>query len=453
MHTRGGAVRERGACPGRAEPAGRARALSWFLAAALVLLACLSPTAAYASTCAGGALQIVAHEDDDLLFQSPDVLADIEAGRCVRTIYVTAGDAAQGSAYWHSRERGSQAAYAQMAGVANEWTTSSITVAGSSIRLQTLTASPQISLAFMRLPDGNRSGTGMVSHHHESLMRLWESAITSISAVDGSASYTDASLRSTLTALMVGFRPTTIRTQDWVAEFGQGDNADHIGTALYTRAAAQGYDSAHTLISYGGYPTWTRLPNVSGAELTAKQAAFHAYAAEDSSLCLRPWCADDLVYSLRLVRQYITATESPANSARRAGVVATASSQNRRAGQVAGKAVDGIALGFPSNRSKEWATVGGTSGSWIQLDYPTPTTINGVVLADRPNLEDQITGAVLQFSDGSEVATGPLPNNGSAVSLSFSARTTTSVRLTDTSVSATTRSEGLAELETYATMP
>jgi hypothetical protein len=284
-------------------------------------------------------------------------------------------------------------------------------------------------------------------------MRLWLSAITSISAVDGSATYSDASLRRTLTALLVGFRPTTVRTQDWVAEFGTGDNADHIGTARYARAAAQEYDSAHTIIGYGGYPTWTRLPNVSGPELTEKQAAFHAYAAEDSSLCLRPWCADDLVYSLRLVRQYITATESSANSARRAGVLATASSQNRRAGQVAGKAIDGFALGFPNNRSKEWATAGGKAGSWIQLDFPVSTTIDGVVLVDRPNLDDQITGAVLQFSDGSTVETGPLANNGSAVSLSFPARNTASVRLTVTSVSATTRSVGLAEFETYANMP
>ena len=49
--------------------------------------------------------------------------------------------------------------------------------------------------------------------------------------------------------------------------------------------------------------------------------------------------------------------------------------------------------------------------------------------------------------------TGPLANNGSPLSLSFPARTTTRVRLTVTSVSPTTQNVGLAEMETYANMP
>ncbi len=44
-----------------------------------------------AAPCIGGALTIVAHPDDDLLFLNPDILRDIEAGRCARTVFVTAG--------------------------------------------------------------------------------------------------------------------------------------------------------------------------------------------------------------------------------------------------------------------------------------------------------------------------------------------------------------------------
>ena len=47
----------------------------------------------------GAVLDIVAHEDDDLLFLSPDVLHDIAAGRCVQTVFVTAGDANLGMGY------------------------------------------------------------------------------------------------------------------------------------------------------------------------------------------------------------------------------------------------------------------------------------------------------------------------------------------------------------------
>ena len=59
--------------------------------------------------CAGGAIQIIAHQDDDLLFQSPDLLRDVDAGRCVRSVFVTAGDSGYGNDYWQSREEGAEA--------------------------------------------------------------------------------------------------------------------------------------------------------------------------------------------------------------------------------------------------------------------------------------------------------------------------------------------------------
>jgi LmbE family N-acetylglucosaminyl deacetylase len=404
-------------------------------------------------TCTGGAMQIVAHQDDDLLFQSPDLLHDIQAGRCVRTVYVTAGDAAKGDLYWKGREAGSRAAYAQMAGVFNVWTTSDAGVAGRPIQMETLVGAPGISIVSMRLPDGNRSGPGAIVHHDESLMRLWNGTIMSIHAVDGSATYTRDSLRDTLTALMTAFAPTSVRTHDWTIPFGMGDHADHTATALFARQASQGYRSAHTLYAYGGYPIWTRGPNVVGADLDAKQAAFLAYAAHDSQMCLYPWCPSKLVFALRLGRQYIIASESIGNSARGPGVKVTASSENVATGQTADKVVDGIAFGDPIDRTTEWAAVGATAGSWIQLDFPTPTTVNGVVLVDRPNLVDQVTGGTLVFSDGSTVSTGALANNGSPVTIGFPARTTTSIRLIITSVSPTTQNIGLAEFETYANMP
>ena len=256
----------------------------------------------------GDALQIVAHEDDDLLFQSPDVLRDVRSGRRIRTVYVTAGDAARDESYWSSRERGSLAAYAQMAGVANRWSTSATAAQGQLIRMLTLTSAPQVSLVFMRLPDGNRRGTGMIRHNHESLMRLWQGSIDSIHAVDGSATYTGDSLRKTFTDLMTEFRPTTVRTQDWTIPFGTGDNADHTATALFTRQAHHDYGSPENVLAYAGYPAWVRPANVTGSALVAKRSAFQAYALHDPLMCLEPWCAGDWVASLRLARQYITAS-------------------------------------------------------------------------------------------------------------------------------------------------
>src|SRR5882757_7338193 len=72
---------------------------------------------AFAAACPLGAtFNVVAHEDDDILFLSPDLLHAVQAGRCVRTVFVTAGDAGAGPGYWQDREAGSKAAYIQMTG-------------------------------------------------------------------------------------------------------------------------------------------------------------------------------------------------------------------------------------------------------------------------------------------------------------------------------------------------
>lgn len=52
----------------------------------------------------GAVFNVVAHQDDDLLFLSPDLLHDVQANRCVRTVFVTAGDAGRDATYWGGRE-------------------------------------------------------------------------------------------------------------------------------------------------------------------------------------------------------------------------------------------------------------------------------------------------------------------------------------------------------------
>ncbi len=102
-----------------------------FLAGTAAVIVSVS-FARFASAATGSILNIVAHEDDDLLFLSPDLLHAIQSGRTVRTIIVTAGDAGDGASYWQSRESGSMAAYAQMSGVANSWTQSDAGVSWAS---------------------------------------------------------------------------------------------------------------------------------------------------------------------------------------------------------------------------------------------------------------------------------------------------------------------------------
>jgi uncharacterized repeat protein (TIGR02543 family) len=140
---------------------------------------------------------------------------------------------------------------------------------------------------------------------------------------------------------------------------------------------------------------------------------------------------------------------SPPNIAPLAAV--TASTQNTSTGQTAVKAVDGAITGYPGDYTKEWATINQGAGAWFNLVWSTPYSVSQVVLYDRPNLNDNITGATLAFSDGSSIAVGPLNNDGTATTYTFPAKVTTSLRMTVTGVSSSTGAVGLSEIQVFGT--
>jgi hypothetical protein len=127
----------------------------------------------------------------------------------------------------------------------------------------------------------------------------------------------------------------------------------------------------------------------------------------------------------------------------------TASSQNVATGQLAIKAVDGIVDGYPGDYTREWATNGERAGAWITLSWSAPYVVDQIVLHDRPNANDQVTGGTLAFSDGSTISVGSLANDGASVAVPFTSRTITSVTFTITSVSNSARNIGLSEIEVY----
>jgi LmbE family N-acetylglucosaminyl deacetylase len=289
----------------------------------LVLLSAvvlLSPAVASAGvppspTCVTKAMYVVAHEDDSLLFQSPDLLQDIRSGRCVLTVFLTAGDIGKPEAYWREREEGSEAGYARMAEVADEWETSSVVVEGHPLALETLEGEPRLGIVFMRLPDGGYpSGLGTERYGFQSLVKLWNGghattpAESSITAVDKSTSYEYEDLIETLAALMTSFEPQWVATQNYHGTFGDGDHPDHVATAKFTQIAQSRYTAPHQLIGYEDYETSSKEANVSGELLEAKEAAFVAYGEHDESCTEGSECEAD--YEGWLKRQYVAATET-----------------------------------------------------------------------------------------------------------------------------------------------
>lgn len=415
-----------------------------------------------APVCAGGlTLDVAAHQDDDILFMTPDIQHDIDRRRCLVTTFVTAGDAGEGETYWHERELGPHAAYAFMAGVANDWTRRTDTIGGHTVVIDTLADRPEISLLYLRLPDGG-NGAGFPANSNESLQKLWTGVLPSIHTVDGTGSYTKATLISTLAAIMDTFQPTVIRTLDYTGNYGDGDHGDHHTSAFAALAAHKSYTTPHQITAYMAYEIANRPVNVRYASRDHKLDIFMAYAVHDSKVCQTLRDCIGSGYQPRSFRQYTTASEvgGGQNVARLAQI--TSSSQNVAAKQQAVKAIDNWSAGswvpgpwvFGGNKvdtTREWATVGGKAGSWIEARWPTPYEINKVVLYDRPNPSDNVTGGTLRFSDGSTVAVGALPADGSAKIVTFPARRVTAMRFTVGSVSASTTAVGLAELQAFTT--
>ena len=254
-------------------------------------------------TSANSSMDVVAHEDDDLLFMNPATDTDVAAGRCLTTVYLTAGDDGQGPAYWHGREDGAMAAAATMAGTRNRWTTTQLlTASGQAVLTRTLNGT-HLRLIFLRLPTGSPAGRAV--HRHECLGRLHAGTITDVHAVDGSAVYTSASLRATLSGFMTLFRPGIVRTLDYAGRYGDGDHADHHNAAYYTYEAQRTYATAHRLQAFRGYPM-TQLPaNEPDAVAARKLAVFLSYSAHDSHTCQTATaCRRDLRYRPWMSRTY-----------------------------------------------------------------------------------------------------------------------------------------------------
>jgi LmbE family N-acetylglucosaminyl deacetylase len=149
------------------------------------------------------------------------------------------------------------------------------------------------------------------------------------------------------------------------------------------------------------------------------------------------------------IHVYETLTDPPpstdTNLAPQATV--TVSSENASTEQLGIKAVDGVVGGYPGDYTKEWATLGQLAGAWIELSWSAPRTISRVRLFDRPNTDDHMLAGTLSFSDGSSLAVGAVPNDGTGMEVTFAERTVTSVRFrVDRAVGFNI---GLAELEVY----
>lgn len=252
--------------------------------------------------CKNSVMNVVGHPDDDLLFLSPDLISNIDKGKCVRSVFVTAADAGQDKSYWLGREEGIKAAYSFMAKTSNSWVEKNISFKKNRIAVFNLKNDPRISLIFIRLPDGSFQGTGYKNHNYESIGKLAQEKITRISTVDGSAKYTKESLINTLLSLMEYYKPNEIHTQDLFVNENQGDHSDHYAAGYFTYLAEKKYLKPHKTIYYVDYAIESKSANISQADYLIKKNAFLIYANYDQQ-------ATNQNYLPWLTRQYKTQTD------------------------------------------------------------------------------------------------------------------------------------------------
>jgi LmbE family N-acetylglucosaminyl deacetylase len=250
----------------------------------------------------GDSMQIVAHEDDDLLFMNPRIDDAVGRGAIVTTVYLTAGDAGRDVTYWQSREVGERAAYAAMAGVADVWKQDSLHLAGVHFARLRLAAAPRVALLFMRLRDACDE-TCPGGRPASNLSRLWEGGVSTHGTVDGTGAPSRDALIAALAALMRLYTPAHLNLLDSTSAHGD-DHPDHRASALFGVAAAE-RASIRDVVQHRGYNILDLPPNLPEAAAERKAFIFGRYQPHDPVLCPRgPPCRLNPRYAAWMHRMY-----------------------------------------------------------------------------------------------------------------------------------------------------
>ncbi|MBD8478254.1 PIG-L family deacetylase [Microbacterium sp. CFBP 8794] len=236
-------------------------------------------------------MSVWAHPDDDIIFGNPAISDAISAGDCVRTVFLTAGDAGKGQGYTSSRELGILRAYNSMRGVSGLWDTDEIVLdTGMHVTRLTPQNDPRLSVVFVRLPDGNITDGGFASTGHATLSKLLDGTIPTLSPTDGGPDVTLAQLSDSLIELAEAWQPSTVLTHiPRGSAFAPGDHPDHSVTGTLVRDALGSLPAVAPGIRYlVGYPSEKLPRNLDGEQLDAKIETYRVYTQQDEVIR----CAD-----------------------------------------------------------------------------------------------------------------------------------------------------------------
>ncbi|WP_144637762.1 PIG-L family deacetylase [Bordetella genomosp. 13] len=374
-------------------------------------------------------MAFVAHLDDDLLFMNPDIASNIEAGGCVRIVYLTASDAGEGDGYMLGREKGVRAAYAYMARQPDLWSTDTLQADGHAITRVTLQGNPRVQLVHMRLKDpwlGKGWGSLTPLSRTESVPDN-----TSDTLGPNQETYTRDALVRTLASLIRNYGPTTVRHLDDTVSVpytqlcwrcAGHSHPDHIASARLVRDAMARVPGNYAEAGYVDYPTQERAANLSDAETAAKSEIFRRYAWEDYHYCKGPaGCQEPAGPAAAWVqRSYYVSRQDVAPELygdARHGLLVFA----------AGEANDAVNLW--DARKGRWTSLGGrTAGPLVSFTYPDSTagvfardTLGGLWV-NKQSVDGSWKG--WQAMSGVRFSASPVvaPRDGAAVAMGYDGR-------------------------------
>ncbi|MFJ7278194.1 PIG-L family deacetylase [Kitasatospora sp. NPDC098663] len=241
-------------------------------------------------------MQVVAHEDDDILFMNPDLSNALANGTPSVTVFVTAGNATGdpcATVCWDTageplrtwnRQMGAINAYSRMTGVGDtdpatdevgHWTAEAWTVGGKQVERYVLKGRP-VHLIFLNLHDAGLGGV---------LAGGTDTTVVPVgSPLSGPSTYTAADVVEVLRQLMVTYQPTVLRAQDELPDSRySGDHSDHVCAAKFAGQAALLYGGPLIQVNYRDYNISDSPVNLDPATTGAKGVFVSEYAGHDHS--------------------------------------------------------------------------------------------------------------------------------------------------------------------------
>lgn len=173
---------------------------------------------------------------------SPDIYHDLYVYKCVTTVFLTSGDRGLGDNTTAQLERGLGGAFSMMDGTStykDDPVTGSTKVQLGDYDIDVWSPhwTKRVHNVYLRLPDSEIAGQGHVIYQRESLRKLYDGAIDSITTTDGNATFTLDSLQDLLAMILDVRKPNEVKTLSHRTSFPTDENdenaehADHIVSA------------------------------------------------------------------------------------------------------------------------------------------------------------------------------------------------------------------------------